>query len=456
MKVIPQHTLDFMDSWLQFRYLKEDIPGFTVAIAHKGKVIFNKSYGYANLEEKERLTPAHIFRIASHSKTFTATAVMQLAEAGKLKIDDYIVDYLPWLKDHKDKRWQQVTIRQLLSHSAGVIRDGLDSDFWGLRRTFPNAKMLKNEILAADLILEPNVRMKYSNIGYSILGFLIEAVSGVSYHSYVTDTIVKPLGLKDTGPEPDELAMKSLAVGYSRISTAKVRQPLPHINTGALAPATGFYSTAEDLCRYFTAHMIGSGELLSDVSKREMQRIQWNVPHSENNVSYGLGFEVEQVGDHRMIGHGGGFPGYLTSSAFDPEDGLVVVVLANSLGLRVGAIKKGIISVLDYLGGDEPKESLLKYEGRFTDLWSTSQIVVKGDTIVSIYPDGWWPFYTTEELQYVDDETLKIHGASGFDSEGEYVRFTFNTSGKIESLRYAGSYLTVSEDGDYSLVTYDE
>lgn len=81
-----------------------------VAIVHRGIIIFNEAYGYANLENKEKLTINHIFRIASHSKTFTATAVMQLQEKGQLRIDDYVVDYLEWLKEHSDKRWQKLRL----------------------------------------------------------------------------------------------------------------------------------------------------------------------------------------------------------------------------------------------------------------------------------------------------------------------------------------------------------
>src|ERR1035441_5645049 len=113
-------SLNFIGSWLEFRYKREEIPGYVVAIAHKGKIVFNEAYGYADLEKKTKLTPQHMIRIASHSKTFTATALMKLQETGKLRIDDYVVQYLPWLKEHRDKRWQKVTIRQLMSHGAGV------------------------------------------------------------------------------------------------------------------------------------------------------------------------------------------------------------------------------------------------------------------------------------------------------------------------------------------------
>ncbi len=184
----------YIKDWLRFMYEREKTPGFVVAISHKGKLIFNEAYGYADLETKQRLTPQHIFRIASHSKTFTATAIMQLQEKGKLQIDDYTADYLTWLKDHKDKRFAKVTIRQLLSHSAGVIRDGKKGGYWQLDGPFPDEEKFKKEILDADLVLENNTKLKYSNYGYTLLGLVVKAASGKPYNDYVKEHIIKLLG----------------------------------------------------------------------------------------------------------------------------------------------------------------------------------------------------------------------------------------------------------------------
>ena len=187
-----------MDSWLDFRYKRGELPGFVVAVSHQGKIIFNNAYGFSNLERKEKLKNNHIFRIASHSKTFTATAIMQLVEQGKISLNDKIVDYLPWLNEHRDKWFKSVTITQLLSHGAGVIRDGLDSDYWQLKNPFPDKAQFKKEILEADLVLNNNSHMKYSNYGYTLLGLIVEQVSGKSYKDFVTENIIAPLKLQNT------------------------------------------------------------------------------------------------------------------------------------------------------------------------------------------------------------------------------------------------------------------
>ncbi len=437
-------SVAYIKSWLQFRYDREEIPGFVVAIAHKGELLMNEAYGYADVDKNTKLTPGHIFRIASHSKTFTATALMQLHEQGKLRIDDYAATYLPWLSNHSDSRWQKVTLRQLMSHGAGVIRDGLDSDYWQLERPFPDKNELQKEILEANLVIDANTKLKYSNFGYSLLGLVIENVSGEQYTDYVINHIVTPLGLEDTGPEYSTAIDSKIATGYTRRDINKTRLPIAAIDTRAMASATGFYSTAKDLATYFAAHFAGSGKLLDDESKKEMQRIQWHAytPGQGNHEDYGLGIEIEHLGKRAAISHGGGFPGYITKSIADPKDDLVVVVLTNCIDGPAGTIAKSIYGIIDYYQSNTPaapaKHDMKNLEGRYINLWGTTDIVVTGDKVVAASPESWRPFANPEELEYVDDTTLKVVDTSSFYSDGELVHFNI-VDGKVESVNYSGS-----------------
>jgi D-alanyl-D-alanine carboxypeptidase len=444
------HSLEFIDSWLKFRYDRVQMPGYVVAIAHKGTVIFNEAYGFADLESKTKLTPQHVFRIASHSKTFTSTALMLLAEERKLRIDDYVVDYLPWLKKHKDPRWSQITVRQLMSHGAGVIRDGETEDYWQLEQPFPDTERFKREIMETKLVIDNNTKLKYSNYGYTLLGLVIEAVSGISYNQFVDKRIIRPLDLKNTDPEYTKAVHSKLVTGYSRQEFDTTRLPIAQVSTFAMSPATGFCSTAEDLCAYFTAQMVGSGKLLSDESKKEMQRVQWhaNGPGRHEHTDYGLGIEIDLVGKRRIIGHGGGFPGHSTKSMADPKDELVVVVLTNCIDGPGSWIAKGIFSIIDYFQENtpatKPKHDLLNLEGRYANLWFMTNIVVTGDKIVAAYPESWEPFSVVEKLEYVDDTTLKAIDTDSFSSEGELVRFNIK-DGTVDSIRYAGSTMWPEE-----------
>jgi D-alanyl-D-alanine carboxypeptidase len=435
--------MDYVDSWLRHRCDTGDVPGFVVGVAHKGRMVLNRAYGYADLEHETRLTPRHIFRIASHSKTFTATAVMQLVERGALRLDDPVVDHLPWLAAHDDRRFREVTVRQLLSHGAGVIRDGLDSEYWQLARPFPDETQFRAEILAARLVLDANVKLKYSNFGYTLLGLLIEAASGQPYNRYVTEHIIRPLGLRRTGPEYGQAMAPKLVTGYGRADVARTRMPIPPVDTRAMSAATGFYGTAEELCTYFTAQMTGSRQLLRDESKREMQRVQWHShrPGPGPYEDYGLGLILESVGRRRTIGHSGGFPGHITRSMLDPDDGLVVVALTNCIDGPATPIVRGIFGVIDYFQqhdrGVAPDE-LRRLEGRFYNLWSVADVVVTGRRVVATSPATWEPLAAPDQLDVVDPTTLRVGEASSFGSEGELVRFTVKAD-RVATVSYTGA-----------------
>ena len=310
----------YADTWLAYQQTYQRIPGVQAAVLHDGEVVLSAAHGLADVESELSLTPEHLFRVASHSKTFTATAIMQLVEAGALTLDDAAGKWLPWL----EQPVSEVTLREMLAHSSGIFRDSRDSDFWQLMRPFPDEAALREIALSGAAVLPRNERFKYSNITFSLLGLVIRAASGQAYNDYVTNNIVDRLGLANTGPELDPSRATEYAAGYSALSYATSRQPISHVDTAAMSSATGFYSTAEDLCRYFSAHFWGDDRLISDASKRILQHDAWDVEHTPDS-RYGLGFAVTKVGERRLVGHGGGYPGHITRSAFDPDDRLVGV-----------------------------------------------------------------------------------------------------------------------------------
>ena len=446
MKSIPQHTIEYIDKWLEMRWKWEYIPGFSVAIAKDGKVLFKGAYGYADTDTKQKMTPHHLFRIASQSKTFTATSIMQLEEQGKLRIDDPVIMHLAWLKDHSDKRWSEVTIRQLLSHSAGVVRDGLDADYWQLGRDFPDKDQLHGAIMDSDLIVEPNTRLKYSNYGYSLLGEVIELVSGMSYNEYVTVHIIEPLGLKDTYPEYNDKIASRLSTGYTRQNLQRTRIAFPHVVTRSMSAATGFCSNVNDLMIYYAAQQVGSGKLLSDASKKEMQRVHWKS--SRKDGSYGLGFEMEKVGDRHLFGHSGGFPGFITRTAIDPKDKVAVTVLTNCHGAWAGMIVKAIYGLIDEFGDEPPNKSHLKYEGRFVSLHGLMDIVAHAGGVRALYPNSWFPVDAVDKLSIIDDNTLRIEETSDFDNPGEEIKYIRGSNGRIEKIIDGGGTRFPSLDGD--------
>lgn len=435
-------ALSYVDSWLRWRCPRAGIPGCAVAVAWRGEVLFAGAYGHADVETRRKLDTDAVFRVASHSKTFTATAIMQLAERDLLELDDRVVRHLDWLAAHADRRAREITLRQLLSHGAGVIRDGLDADYWQLGRRFPTARQFREEVLEAELVTDPNVAMKYSNFGYGLLGMVVERVSGAPFAAYVEERIAGPLGLTSTAAEPTPGLSARCVTGYTRRGVDGERQAIPAVDTRALAPATGFASTVEDLCAYFSAHFVGSRKLLSDASKREMQRVHWRAlrPAPGIQQDYGLGLQLETVGAHHTFGHSGGFPGHVTRTFADPADRLVVTVLTNCIDGPASDIGRGVVKVIDAFAGrpTAPPRAMRRLEGRYVNLFGVVDLVALGTAPLAANPESWNPFEDPDRLEPLGPTTLRVADGGSFGSTGELVDFEVE-QGEVRSVRWTGA-----------------
>src|SRR5258708_21451752 len=189
-------ALDYIPGWLEFQMRQSEQLGCVVAVAQRGRIVFEQAFGHADLAQGIKLTPRHRFRVASHSKSFTACGIMKLRERGKLRFDDAVGQYIGDLH----KAVAQVTIAQLLSHSAGIVRDGADSGHWQERRRFPDVEQIRAD-LGAGTTIEANTRFKYSNYGYGPAGLVSEAGIGVGELARVRRRMVEPA--RRTQTEPD-------------------------------------------------------------------------------------------------------------------------------------------------------------------------------------------------------------------------------------------------------------
>lgn len=446
-------TLGYIDSWLRYQAWKGQLPGVQAAIFFDGEVQLSMACGFADVSEDSVLTPNHLFRVASHSKTFTATAILQLVEQGMLRLDDTVGSLLPALATGGSPL-TGVTVRELLEHSGGVIRDGLDGDYWQYGRPFPEETELLAMVLEGGYKAEANEKFNYSNIGYSLLGLIIAAVSGLSYHEYVMSHIVEPLGLLNTGPEWDESRAAEYASGYSGRLTSVERRALPHVDTRAMAAATGFYSTAADLVRFAAAHFDGDERLLSEASKRVQQREHWRTDPAESAAAgYGLGMIVEKIANRQLIGHSGGYPGHITRTIFDPVDRFAVSVLANAIDAPASALAVGVLKLLDAAlagaaaesgsndSGDAAVDRTVdpsRFIGRYANLWEVVDIVQLGNRLVALNPASADPLVGLDDLAVISDDTLLISRGSGFGSIGELMHFEFTADGAVARVRGGG------------------
>ncbi|GAA1346817.1 serine hydrolase domain-containing protein [Falsarthrobacter nasiphocae] len=431
------------------------LPGFQVSVSVDGKRVGDIAWGMADVEAERPMTPTTLMRVASHSKTFTATAILQLFERGVLRLDDRLDAWLPELADSP---LGEATISELLSHTAGVTRDSMDSDFWSLGRPFPSREEIIEIARTGNVILR-NERMKYTNVGYSLLGLIIEAATGGSYTDWVQSGILGPLRLANTGPELDDRA-DELATGYTgRGADATdpfLRVPIDHVNSRGMVAATGFYSTARDLCRYFSAHLPASTEferkrtdvLLEDGTKRLAQR----PVYVREGRGYGLGFMFEEIGGRATFGHSGGYPGFISRTWAVPETGVVVSVLTNAVDGDPVTLGRSLFALADLaLAPAHPslagvkKKVLRRFDESFSSLWGATRFAFLGHNIYE-FELGYPVDPKSLPYEYVDESSLRMQDPYGFGAHGELARFEFDDDGRAASVRTAnGSLMTRGE-----------
>ena len=440
-------ALAYYDSWLAFNQRYQRVPGVQVAVYAEDAIAFSAAYGLADVENDVPLTEQHLFRIASHSKTFTGTAIFQLVEQGRLRLDDKVSQHVTEIVGTPVG---ERTVRELLAHAGGVTRDSLDANWWQLATAFPDRDQLLDVLRAeSSAVIAENERFKYSNIGYGLLGLVVEAASGTPYNSYVQTAIVGKLGLSGLGPELDPSRLNEYAAGYSALSYADTRVPIEHVDTRALASATGFFGNARDLVTYFSAHLPGDNRLLSDKSKREMRHPLWTTG-SDEKARYGLGLAVNKVGDREVFGHGGGYPGHITRTLVDPEKRIVVSVLTNAIDGPASQLAEGLFRLLDLAESkDRGEGDLARFTGRFANLWGVTDFVVIGGRLYATDPSGPNPADEPQPLE-ADGDTLRVTGGNGYGSYGESYRFTFDANGAVESV-HGSSGLSLQPIHDFTL-----
>jgi CubicO group peptidase (beta-lactamase class C family) len=433
-------ALAYIPQWLGYQMRATEQPGCAIAVAYKGEVVLDEAFGWADQVAGEALTPRHRFRVASHSKSFTATAIMKLREAGRLQLDDAVGRYVEGL--HPDVA--KATLAQLLSHTAGLLRDGPDAAYWVDHRPFLDEAELRAELALAPAI-EPTTRLKYSNHGFGLLGLVIEAVTGEPYGVWLKREIVDAARLTET--TPDVPASGPLARGHSAKALLGRRVIFPGDQpTHALAAATGFVSTAADLARFFgQLSPAAATSVLSVASRREMSRPQWEDPWAVFPQKYGLGTISGKIDGWDAFGHSGGFLGYITRTAAIPEHDLSISCLTNAVDGLSGMWLDGAVAILKrFEQGGAPEAALADWSGRWWSAWGPTDLVPIGDRVVLAAPGLLNPVAKASELTIAGADAGRISQAGGFGNYGEPAQLVRDAAGAVAAVRLGGSTL-VSE-----------
>jgi D-alanyl-D-alanine carboxypeptidase len=292
-----------------------------VFVARDGRTVFEGAYGLADRERSIANTPLTQFRVGSMNKMLTAVAVLQLAEAGKVRLDVPLRTYLP---DYPNEDMaSRVTLHHLLTHTGGT-GDIFGPQFAANRLQLRNTEDYLQLYGTRGLRFEPGTRWEYSNYGFMLLGAVIERVSGMSYDEYVATRILTPAGMTATGAAPEDSLVPGRSVGYMRQGGALVSNAptLPFRGT----PAGGWYSTVGDFARFAVA--LREHQLLDATHTALL--LSGKVAMGQVGLAqYAYGFVDRVQAGRRLVGHGGGAPGMNGELTFEPNGGYVVVVLSN-------------------------------------------------------------------------------------------------------------------------------
>lgn len=436
-------ALDYLPRWLEHQLRVTEQPGLQLAVAHQGRIVLEQAFGHADRVAGQRLSTRHRFRVASHSKTFTATAVMKLREQGRLRLDDPVGRHL----DGLHPRVAAVTLQQLLSHSAGLVRDGRDAGQWAERRPFLDEAELRAD-LAGGPTLTPSTRFKYSNHGYGLLGLVVAAVTGEPYAGWARREVIGAAGLKDTFvdvPEGDAArARLRLASGHSGKWPLGERLAIPAaMSTHALAPATGYVSTAADLARFFGGLAPGAAHgLLHDDSRREMTRRQWPEPHASAPRWYGLGTMSGTLGAWDWFGHTGGFPGTLSRTCVVPSQQLAISMLTNATDGPSQAWVDGALRVLQaFAAHGAPTRRSAAWTGRWWSLWNVVDLLPVADKVLVANPALANPLLDAAEIGELRGDQGRIVQANGYAHHGEGAALLRDARRRVTGLQLGGMRL---------------
>jgi len=438
-------ALRVVDVWLDSVQAYRHIPAISAGVVVGDDMVWSKGFGTIDASHNVAATPQTIYSICSISKLFTSISLMQLNEAGKVRLDDPITTYLPWATIQPAADSGPVTLRGLLTHSSGIPRES-DFPYWsGPDFSFPTREEIRAKITTQSALYPAERYFQYSNLGITLVGETVAAVSGEPSEEYAKANVLAPLGLNDTRTfMPMDLYEKRLAVGYGALKRDGTRDLLKPFNTRGVTPAAGFTSTVDDLGKFaswqFRLLRTGQTNVLKAPTLREMQRVQFMDP--DWKTSWGLGFEVEHRDDKTYVGHGGSCPGYHTILSMRNDDQTAVIVMDTGAE-GPSPFAEAVFAILDKRKGYEFKApppatevKLEDYAGRYSQQpWGSELMALPwaGGLVLLGLP-------TNDPAG--DMRFLKPKGGDIFrrvrkdGSEAEEVRFVRDASGRVTSFMH--------------------
>jgi CubicO group peptidase (beta-lactamase class C family) len=346
-----------LDAYLTAADRAEPLSG-VVLVAHEGRVVYTRTFGDADAEWPQPHVVDGRFRIASITKPFTAVLTLRLVQAGKLRLDAPLSEYLP---EYRKDVGERVTVEQLLNHTSGIPDFANLPGFWKEELPRPHTREeLLSKWLSRDLEFEPGTTAKYNSTGFYLLGLIAERVTGKPYGQALREWVLDPAGLKDTGYDAPGTLVRRRVRGYVRTLTGRL-EPAPYMHMANVEASGGMYSTAMDLWRFDRA--LASETLLSKELKARMFKAY--APDTfGKELSFGLGW---YVGERELAPgvrvsvneHGGNAPGFRAYVSRSPSDGGFIAMLFNdgdgSYSERTRHLSRDLMRIVRGIPVEEPR-----------------------------------------------------------------------------------------------------
>ncbi len=348
LKRLEQVLLDIIDGW--------GIPGLGIGIVDQNEIVYARGFGVQSLNTLEPVTPESIFGIASVSKCFVATAVMQLVEYGKIDLDTPVYQYLPYF-ELDDDRYRQITTRLILSHTSGM--PDMDEDEYDDLVYHPEsdegaAERYVRGLRRRKMVGAPGERFAYSNIGYNLLGDLIAKVSCQTFEDYMKTHILLPSGMPDSTFFFPEVPQARIAVPHLRAPEMIANPVYPYHR--ADAPASFLHTTVIDMCHWSMTCLNEGVYQGTRILIADKYSLMWSAVAPRNYPPFyegaGLGWTLGQYQGWKTVSHGGGGFGWTDFLILLPEMKCAAVILCNE---ESSARENTILAVVDAMLGREPQ-----------------------------------------------------------------------------------------------------
>lgn len=447
-------AFNLIEVWLDAQKDYDKLPGITLAVIDDQEVMWSGAFGKASIEDDVASSTRTLGSICSISKLFTAVAIMKLYDEGKIRLDDNIEDLLPWFnlqQQYKDSG--PITVRSLMTHSSGLPREALAPYWTGPDFPFPSQEEVKEGLSNQETLYPASTYSQYSNLGLTLLGEIVEEVSGMTYDEYINKQILEPLGMSSTKTYmPEDLYGSDLAIGYSSLTREGERKKVQLFQADGIRAAAGYSSNVEDLGKFASWQFRVLDSTITEVLKpstlRNMHNVHWTDPGW--NTTWGLGFAVYKGSDgNKWVAHGGSCPGYRSTLQINPKKKKAYVAMINSSGTNPGKYTSGIRSIIDKVktGKATVSESdtveiadFSDYEGYYSSQpwWGETYVSTWEDKLVRLDLPTDDPGNSMTFFKHIEGDTFRRIRKD--DELGEALIFHRDENGQVVKLSSHGNY----------------